>query len=142
MSYKTIQSKGTLQLCTFSINIQKRHLNSFYGMVSKVTFPNTKHTHIQAVVSKQEYDVTTEDSISFALPNFGRLTRGQLLQQVATGTANTKTKSEFPTFCNGSVSSQYLNMARIDGLDLVGLPDDAPLTLECYTILENGKPLW
>jgi hypothetical protein len=144
----TTDPSGVETLCTFSINIQKKYLKDIHGMIGRISFENPENKEITVLVGKFVYCVTRDSFVDFSVPQTAStVTRGQLLQTVASGTYDIRTHEKFPSFCNGNVLSNYLNTSRIDGLELVGLSDDAPITLECYTIMKAcdgcpSMPLW
>ncbi len=137
-------------LWTFTIDTQKRYLKDINGMVSKISFENPDRKEIQVLAHhKMLHTVTHNNYVEFTIPKHTTgLTPGQLVQTVASGFYDQVTREKFPEFCGGDVLSQYLNMSRIDGLEINGLSDDAPISLECYTIINHDEfrsthsPLW
>jgi hypothetical protein len=150
---KTVSSEGieiTESLCTFSITIQKRHLNRVGGMVRQISFENPEGEEINVFVNKNMlYTTTHGNCVNFTIPQLSTssLSRGQIVQTIASGVCDQITREKFPDFCDGDVRNQYLNMSRIDGLELDGLSDDTPISLECYTIMKSAQgspfvPAW
>jgi hypothetical protein len=133
-------------LWTFTIDTQKRFLKDIHGMVGKISFENPDGNEIQVYVHhKMLHTVTHNNYVEFTIPKHPtRLTPGQLVQTVASGFSDIATLQRFPAFCDGDVRSHYMNMSRIDDLEITGLPDDAPISLECYTIINStqNSPLW
>lgn len=137
----------TESLCTFTIDTQKRFMKDICGMVGKISFENPDGNEVLVSVHKMLYSVTRDTFIDFTIPNVGSLTQGQLVQKVASGLSDQTTRTKFPDFCGGDVLSKYINMSRIDGLEITGLDDDASISLECYTIMKSASgipcaPLW
>jgi hypothetical protein len=143
---KTVSAdcETTELLCTFTIDIPKRCLNDVNGMVSKISFENPDRNKISVFVNKKMLYASTHDNfIDFTISSLpmNSLSQGQLVQTIASGYSDQITKEKFPDFCDGNILSRYINMSRIDGLEITGLSDDAPITLECYTIMKSANNL-
>ena len=136
------------KLCTFHIHTQNKYLKDIRGMVGKISFENPDNKEIRVLLGNYLYCVTRDNFVTFSvLDKASTVTPGQLVQTVASGTYDILTQEKFPSFCNGNVLSNYLNTSRVDSLQFVGLSDDTPVTLECYTIMmsRDGSPympLW
>ena len=121
-------------LWTFSIDTENQYLKDIIGMVSKITFGNPDKKEIVVRVNGVEYTRTSDNHVSFTLPADGRnLTAGQHVQTNATNEFNKFTFETFRSFCDGNILKHYLNLSEIRNIELVGLSDTDPITLDMYT---------
>lgn len=119
-------------------------ITDVFALVRKITFQNPSQELIRfGINDKGYYGETTENSIEFTVPTYGSITRGQLIQTVATGLFDSQIAEAFPTFCDGKILNQYFNISRIDSLSILGLAEDSVIRMDCIMLLnEDGKPMW
>lgn len=137
---KTIatDSSGNI-LRTFTVETQKKYLNEFQGMVSKITFDNPENKKITAVINMLDthiYKETTGNCIDFTIDETSNnLTPGQIMQTFAANEYFMKeTKEKFSTFCEGKIHKYYFDLAHLREFDLIGLSDDSRIRLEFFTL--------
>jgi hypothetical protein len=132
------------KLCTFVVKMQKQYLNEIRGMIGRITFDNPDGNQICVMIKqKMLYRTTCGDHVNFSISEHENvhLTPGQIVQTIASGIYDEYTRKYFPDFCNGNPLSQYINTSSIDGIEIIGIPDDAPISVECYTIMKSAYGL-
>jgi hypothetical protein len=137
---KPIGTNDEFYLTTFKMDIQVKNLKQVQGMVKQISFNNPEHKTIELHLAIGLYKKTTDTFIDFYVdPNnlSTSLTPAQFSNLVARGVADKETKKIFPEFCDGNVLNHYLNFARHDTIELIGLEPDEFVTLDCYTIIRK-----
>ena len=137
---KPIGTNDEFYLTTFKMDIQVKNLKQVQGMVKQISFKNPENKTIELNLAIGLYKKTTDTFIDFYVdPNnlSTSLTPAQFSNLVARGVADKETKKIFPEFCDGNVLNYYLNFARHDTIELIGLEPDDFVTLDCYTIIRK-----
>lgn len=108
-------------------------------MVSKITFDNPDRREIIVKLDGYEYVRTTENFVSFTLPPGQQRTLGQFVQETSSAAFDRHISEQFPEFYGGNVRQHYLSLSAIRSIELVGLSDNTPITLDMITIMKYNS---
>lgn len=135
-----ISIKNEYKLLKFKVKTKNKYINELVVNVSKINFDihfdnSTEvvslyiQNNIHSYAVKNCFDFYIYDEYHSLEP----ISPGKLNQYVACGISDRVIAKSFPDF-NNDPTCYYLNMSRIDFLEIIGLSQESGITLECYRL--------